>query len=37
MDDEQEAEVRRTITLEEIRAPGGDYAFRNQSIYTRVQ
>jgi hypothetical protein len=45
MDDGQEVEVRRTITLEgdilttlkEIRAPGEDYVFRNQSTYTRVQ
>jgi hypothetical protein len=45
MDDGKEVEVRRTITLEgdtlttlkEIKAPGEEYTFRNQSTYTRVQ
>jgi hypothetical protein len=45
MDNGKEVEVRRTITLgattlttlKEIRAPGEDYSFRNQSTYTRVQ
>jgi hypothetical protein len=45
MDDGQEVEVRRTVTLEgdslttlkEIRAPGKEYEFRNQSVYARVQ
>jgi hypothetical protein len=45
MDDSQEVEVRRTITLDgdslttlkEIKAPGEDYVFRNQSTYTKVQ
>lgn len=45
MDDGQEVEVRRTITLEsdvlttlkEIKAPGEDYVFRNQSTYVKSQ
>jgi hypothetical protein len=45
MDDGQEVEVRRTITLDgdslttlkEIQAPGEEYVFRNQSTYKRSQ
>jgi hypothetical protein len=45
MDDDQEVEVRRTVTLDgdnlttlkEIKASGGDYEFRNQSSYARAQ
>ncbi len=45
MDDGQEVEVRRTVTLEgdslttlkEIKAPGKEYVFRNQSTYTRIE
>jgi hypothetical protein len=45
MDDGQEVEVRRTVmlegdsltTLKEIKAPGEEYVFRNQSTYTRIE